>query len=263
MLNKFLKDNKIIILIPTYNRVGKQKTIKNFPTDCLGDSVFLVHSKEEIHEYPGIICPSEIDNIKDKRNFLIDYAQENKYDYMIQIDDDGYFRKFDENNKLNQKLEEQDYIDFLKMGMNYDYFSLGGYYFNLGDRGLEEDTLGVSFHMFRLSKLGDIRARVYVYEDVDLIYQVKDAGGKVATLHNIVFKNDNQTKGGNEDSENFTKDEIFDRRIDELISFHPTRIKKIPSERKFRNKYRGYILRFLTKDKKKKEFDQNWFDVFE
>lgn len=60
MLNDFLKQNKILICIPTKGRVGKQKTVKCFPEECYGESVFLVHSKDEMHQYPGIIQPDSI-----------------------------------------------------------------------------------------------------------------------------------------------------------------------------------------------------------
>jgi hypothetical protein len=261
MLNEFLKQHKIIILIPTYDRVGKQKTITNFPKECLGDTVFLVHSKEETHEFPGIICPSEINNIKDKRNYLIDYAQENNYEYLIQIDDDGNFKKFDASGKLNVKLEEQDFVDFITMGLKYDYFSLGNYFFNFGKFGLKENTLGVSFHMFNLKKLGSIRARVFVFEDVDLILQVKDSGGSIATYHDVVFLNSVASKGGNKESENFKNDEIFDRRINELIALHPNRIKKVETKKMFREKYRGYTLRFNLKDIASRKLD--WSSFFD
>lgn len=240
MLNEFLQQNKILICIPTKGRVGRQKTIKCFPEECLGKSVCLVHSKDELHEYPGIIQPESINNIRDKRNFIIDYAQDNNY--LIMADDDATIKSWDTTISRWIPSTESQILEAIKLGMDWDYYSLGNRFFNNGDLGLKENTTGNAFHMFNLKTLGNIRDRTPIFEDVDLYLQLFRMGGTIC-CNNAV---DNKI-GGNASNPNFSDDELFEKNIDYFLSLNQDFVSKAKTDGKFRGKNRGYRLKIKLK----------------
>ena len=248
MLNEFLKENKILICIPTKGRQGKQKTLKCFPDNCYGESVFLVHSKDESHECPGILQPESINNIRDKRNFIIDYAQNNDYSYLIMADDDATIKSWSKETSRWIASDESQILEAIKIGMNYDYYSLAGRFFNNGTLGLKENTTGNAFHMFNLPKLGDIRARTPIFEDADLYLQLFDIGGTICCNNDCVFDNaiDNKV-GGNASNPNFSDDILFEKNINDFLLLHPKYVSKETSINKFRGKHRGYKLKIKLK----------------
>lgn len=248
MLNEFLQQNKILICIPTKGRVGRQKTIKCFPEDCFGESVFLVHSKDESHEYPGTIQPESINNIRDKRNFIIDYAQNNNYNYLIMMDDDATIKSWDTTISRWIPSTESQILEAIKLGMDWGYYSLGNRFFNDGDLGLKENTTGNAFHMFNLKTLGNIRARTPIFEDVDLYLQIFREGGTICCNNDCVFDNAVDNKiGGNASNPNFSDDELFEKNIDYFLSLNPDFVSKEKTSGKFRGKNRGYKLKIKLK----------------
>lgn len=248
MLNEFLQQNKILICIPTKGRVGKQKTIKCFPENCFGETVFLVHSKDESHEYPGIIQPKSINNIRDKRNFIIDYAQNNDYNYLIMADDDATIKSWDAESKKWIPSTESQILEAIRLGLGWDYYSLGGTFFNNGDLGLKENTTGNAFHMFNLKTLGNIRARTHIFEDADLYLQLFREGGTICCNNDCVFVNAIDNKiGGNASNPNFADDELFEKNIDYFLSLNRDFVSKAKTDGKFRGKNRGYKLKIKLK----------------
>lgn len=248
MLNEFLQQNKILICIPTKGRIGRQKTIKCFPEECLGESVCLVHSRDESHEYPGIIQPESINNIRDKRNFIIDYAQNNNYNYLIMLDDDATIKSWDTTISRWIPSTESQIVEAIKLGMDWDYYSLGGRFFNNGDLGLKENTTGNAFHMFNLKTLGTIRARTPIFEDADLYLQLFRIGGTICCNNDCVFDNTVDNKfGGNASNPNFSDDELFEKNIDYFLSLNSDFVSKEKTAGKFRGKCRGYKLKIKLK----------------
>lgn len=248
MLNEFLQQNKILICIPTKGRVGKQKTIKCFPDNCYGESVFLVHSSDESHEYPGIVQPESINNIRDKRNFIIDYAQNNNYNYLIMADDDATIKSWDETSKKWIKSSPEQILEALEIGMRYDYYSLGSEFFNFGGKGVKENQTGNAFHMFNLKTLGNIRARTPIFEDADLYLQLFRIGGTMANNNDCIFNNATDNKiGGNASNPNFADDELFEKNIDYFLSLNSDFVSKTKTDGKFRGKNRGYKLKIKIK----------------
>ena len=99
------------IYIPTYGRVGKQKTYDNLP-DKWKEKTYLVVSPDEIHSgYQTISCPIQGQGIAPVREWIVKQSQEEK---ICMFDDDlefVYTRKKDEKGPTNKPLTEIQFDD--------------------------------------------------------------------------------------------------------------------------------------------------------
>ena len=100
-----------VIYIPTYGRVGQQKTYDNIP-DKWKEKTYLVVSPDEIHSgYQTISCPIQGKGIAPVRKWIAEHGKEKRY---AVLDDDiefVYTRREDEEGPSNKPLTDNQFDD--------------------------------------------------------------------------------------------------------------------------------------------------------
>ena len=100
-----------VIYIPTYGRVGKQKTYDNLP-DKWKEKTYLVVSPDEIHSgYQTISCPIQGKGIAPVRKWIAEHGKEKRY---AVLDDDiefVYTRRENEEGPSNKPLTDNQFDD--------------------------------------------------------------------------------------------------------------------------------------------------------
>ena len=107
------------IYIPTYGRVGKQKTYDNLP-DKWKEKTYLVVSPDEIHSgYQTISCPIQGKGIAPVRKWIAEHGKEKRY---AVLDDDiefVYTRRENEDGPSNKSLTNQQFDDMFNTMNNW------------------------------------------------------------------------------------------------------------------------------------------------
>ena len=122
-----IKDIKLFI--PTKNRLNNEKTYNILKSIGLNPYIVIEPQEEDKAKelnFNYILLPENNKGISFARNFILNYARKNKYEYICILDDDiskmGYIEK-NENvkNKLKQgrNYDNRAFIDALKIFMEY------------------------------------------------------------------------------------------------------------------------------------------------
>ena len=108
-----------IIYIPTFNRVGKQKTYDSLP-DKWKEKTYLVVSPDEIHSgYQTISCPIQGKGIAPVRKWIAEHGEGKRYSV---LDDDiefVYTRRENEDGPSNNPLTDQQFCDMFDTMNNW------------------------------------------------------------------------------------------------------------------------------------------------
>lgn len=113
-----IKDIKIFI--PTKNRPNKQKTYEILTSLDL-KPVLVIEPQEEQAikgKYEYILLPDNDRGISFSRNYILNYSRQNKFDYIVMIDDDvNSFYKKNEEGKLEKNNES--FLEALERFIEY------------------------------------------------------------------------------------------------------------------------------------------------
>jgi hypothetical protein len=205
-LSDFLTEHNIKICIPTKGRVGLQRSVKNFHEDVIKNNLLLFHDKTEQHEYPSVICPDHVTSLREKRNYIIDYATEHKFNHIFNMDDDLDLKIRDSENNCWKNITEDEMIEFLKIGLNYDLLFFDIRVFNTGkDCGIKENKVGANTQFYKVSSLEGIRSRTNIHEDADIFLQLIRNGKKFATHTKYIAIPGGPKVGGTFEDSNFNE----------------------------------------------------------
>ena len=120
--------NKVKIFIPSKNRLNNEKTY-NILKELNLDPILVIEPQEEEQaknlNYNYLLLDKNNQGITYARNFILNYARNNNYEYIAMLDDDidrfGYIEKNDKwNNALKQgrKRDNKAFIDALEYFLN-------------------------------------------------------------------------------------------------------------------------------------------------
>lgn len=101
------------IFIPTYGRADQQHTLKHLPKSIRERTTLVIQDCEKhLYQQYGqqkLVLPKHITTIAPTRQFIIDYANKNKMEKIVMLDDDLRFdaRRMDDNGKFLVATEKQ------------------------------------------------------------------------------------------------------------------------------------------------------------
>lgn len=172
---------KILIAIPTYKRVGAVTTLELFDDPVLFVDSFEVAEYKKHYRKTKII-KFDGKGLVPKRNFILEYARKNKYDCVVQLDDDfTSMCYFAETRIKRMKKPGEIYQVIERMAVNAR--DAGTPMFSVADiPDPRKYSRNKPFTLFKTQKIGmyglfldnDLRydERFILQEDVDLCLQV-------------------------------------------------------------------------------------------
>lgn len=184
--------NGMAIVIPTFGRVGKQTTLKETPP-ALRKFTHLCCVKEEaaqLAEATGLpeanifVQPKRVKTIHEKRQFIMEWAQDNDVKKVLMLDDDMFWQARGPKGLIKEYATEAHVESSLKeMSALLDEFAHAGFSSRLGNNRVESEyarttrmmhSLGYNVKAFH--RAGVRFDRVHGKEDFDVTLQLLKQG---------------------------------------------------------------------------------------
>lgn len=242
----------MIIVIPTFNRVQRQVTLKETPKN-LHKYVYLCCTKEEqplLEKETGhkqfIIQPAKVKTIHAKRQFILEWCRDNAVKKVLMLDDDMFWQARGPKGLIKEYASETHVTSAMKeMAALLGEFAHAGFSSRLGNNRVESDyarttrmmhSLGYNVKAFFAAK-ADFN-RVHGKEDFDVTLQLLQKGyDNCVVYHTCVSPGKYDAPGGCSTERTL---ESANAAAEKLKSLHPEFVSVV--EKTFKNNPRMEVM---------------------